>query len=108
MPAIMPAPLPQNCEPWRFSLFVVGRGGAFFVSRCHCLLQARPILFAPKARLHRGAHWTVSGGSSEGHALQVDLSRYAVNALEVADRGLQGLRAPSSMGRISAIRTRRG
>ena len=39
----------------------------------------------PKARLYGGVHWATPVGSSGGHTLRADLSRYAVNALEVVD-----------------------
>ena len=75
----------------------------------NALVSSRPNpSYSPKARLYRGGHWMTPVGSSKGHTSRADLSRNAVNALEVVDPRLQGLRAPPVMARISAIRTLRG
>ena len=54
-------------------------------------------LMRPKARSYGSGHWRMSFCSSKGHTPQADLSRYAVNALEVDDPGSWGF-APRRSG----------
>jgi T5orf172 domain len=64
--------------------------------------------YSPRSSIILDDRRVMPGGSSEGHTSRADLTRNAVNALGGGWFGLQGLRAPPVMARISAIRTLRG